>query len=44
MRRAKGWGRDKLVAVNEVSLEIRQGETLGLVGRVQDAASRPLAA
>ena len=32
IRRAKGWGRDKLVAVNNVSLEIREGETLGLVG------------
>jgi peptide/nickel transport system ATP-binding protein len=32
IRRAKGWGRDTLVAVNNVSLEIREGETLGLVG------------
>ena len=32
IRRAKGWGRDKLVAVSDVSLEIREGETLGLVG------------
>lgn len=32
VRRAKGWGSDKLVAVNDVSLEIAEGETLGLVG------------
>lgn len=32
IRRAKGWGTDKLVAVNDVSIEIKEGETLGLVG------------
>jgi peptide/nickel transport system ATP-binding protein len=32
VRRMKGWGSDKLVAVRDVSIRIGQGETVGLVG------------
>ena len=32
VRKSKGWGRERLPALTDVSFEIRQGRTLGLVG------------